>query len=338
MIAWIRHPPSTLRGLPPVAVWDDRLARVLPIVFAVSTGFQVTKYVVTPAWIGFDASLYTAAAREWLGGGDPWSVSAFGILYGAPPPTLLVFGPFAFLPDSIAAAIWVIGSFVLASLAIRALGFKWWWIAFWPIVDGCLVGNPDIAVLAALVLVGRRFEFLAPILKVYAIFPMLADRRWRSLSVAGLIIGASVILLPWESWWKNLPLVSDSIARVADSSSVAGDVPLTLIAVIALAMLGPRRAGWLVVPVLWPWTQPHYLATSLPVLTPTLAILWSVPDLPPQVMLGSVIISAIGLRFFPAVGAEHSARPAVEPDRVLQADTRTRTSAATDAAHAMEKR
>ena len=307
-ISWIRDPPSNLDGLPPLASWDRRLATILPLVFAISTGIQITRYITIPEWIGFDASLYAAAAGAWLSGADPWSVSSNGIPFGAPPPTLLPFVPFAWMPGSLVALLWIVGSFAAAMLAIRALGLRWWWIAFWPIVDGCLVGNPNIAVLALLVISKQRFASLSPILKIYAAIPLMAERRWKSIAISGVILLVTFAFLPWSTWFASLPAISSSLDRFADTTSVAGNVPLMAIGLLALASLGLRRAGWLFVPVLWPWTQTHYLAISVPVLTPTIAILWSVPGLPPSAVLGSVILAAVGFRFFP------SADPASESE------------------------
>jgi hypothetical protein len=276
---------------------------VLPFVFAISTGFQITKYIVVPQGVGFDAGLYTAAARAWLSGGDPWLVTSHGIPFGAPPPTLLVYAPFTLLPDWLVVQIWIIGSFALAFLAIRTIGFRWWWICFWPIVDGALVGNPDVAVLALLVMARQRLAWLAPVLKVYAVFPLVSMRRWKAIAGAAATLVITAPLLPWSLWLADLPSISAGLERFADTTSVAGNMPLMVVGALALAALGVRRAGWLIVPVLWPWTQPHYLAMSVPALTPMLAILWSIPGPPPLVMLGSVVLAAVGFRRFPQTGS-----------------------------------
>jgi hypothetical protein len=295
----LRQSATSLRDLPPLAAWDRYLARILPYVFAISTGFQVTKYIVVPQGIGFDARLYTAAARAWLTGGDPWSVTSLGIPFGAPPPTLLAYAPFTPLPDALISAIWIVGSFALAFLAVRAIGLRWWWICFWPIVDGALVGNPDVAVLALLVIAHQRLAWLAPILKIYAVFPLVSMWRWKAILGAAAVLLVTAPVLPWSMWLAELPSISRALSQVADTTSVAGSIPLMIVGVLALLALGFRRAGWLVVPVLWPWTQPHYLAISVPVLTPSLAILWSIPGPPPLVMLGSVVLTAVGFRLAP---------------------------------------
>ena len=48
---------SLFAGLPPSARWDGALGRILPYAMAISTGFGITRYVVAPQGIGFDARL-----------------------------------------------------------------------------------------------------------------------------------------------------------------------------------------------------------------------------------------------------------------------------------------
>ena len=276
--------------------WDHPLARLVPYVFAAVTGFQILKYfVVSPAGIGFDTRLYLEASRAWLAGGDPWSVSSLGIFYGAPPPTLLAFAPLTALPTELVVWLVVAGSFVLAAMAFRSLGMPMWWLAAWPIVDGSLVGNPDVALLAVLTINRGRLAWIAPFLKIYGVLPLIADRRVRMLAVVFVALTSSALILPWSMWLAELPTISVRLAQVSDTTSVFGMPLLMAIAAIALLSLGLRRAGWLAVPVLWPSTQPHYLAMSLPALSPWLAIAWSFPQ--PYFVAGSVLIEAVvGIR------------------------------------------
>jgi uncharacterized protein (TIGR03382 family) len=276
------------------APWDRRLYRILPIVFALSTGFQITKYIVVPQGLGFDAQLYVLAAERWLAGGDPWSATLLGIRFAAPPPTLLAVTPLTLLPPSLIAPIVMVVLLALAWLAIRSLGLPLWWLAFWPITDSILVGNPDVAVLAALVIAGRRFDFLAPFGKIYAVVPMIADRRWRSIAVSALAMILTAPLLPWALYVAQFSALAASLEAVSATTSVYGAPVLMAVAVVSLLVLGVRRAGWLSVPILWPWTQPHYMAISVPALSPTIAIAWSVPGCPPAIALGGVVAAAIG--------------------------------------------
>lgn len=310
-------------GLPPSARWDGALGRILPYAMAISTGFGITRYVVAPQGIGFDARLYVAAADAWLRGGNPWQVTSLGVPFAAPPPTLLALAPFTVLPTWVLTPVFVVGSFLLAALAIRSLNLPMWWLTFWPIVDGAMVGNPDVAVLWALVIASRRADVLAPILKIYALIPLVGERRWRSLISVGLILLASAPILPWAQWVEALPSSTRAFEAVAQPSAALGHPVLLVVALIALTSLGFRRAAWLAVPVLWPWTQTHYFAMSTPALTPTLAIIWGLPVAPPVLVLGAVIASAIGFRLWPA-RPDTSARawlPSVRPplDRSPQA-------------------
>ena len=178
---------------------------------------------------------------------------------------------------------------------------------FWPIVDGAMVGNPDVAVLFTLVIAGRRFDVVAPILKVYAVFPLLGERRWRSLLALSLIVLISALILPWAQWLQAMPSSARAFEAVAQPSAALGNPALLIVAVIALASLGFRRAAWLAVPVLWPWTQPHYFAMSTPALTPLLAIVWGLPVAMPALVLTGIVVTAIGFMFWPA-GPDTSSR------------------------------
>lgn len=210
--------------------------------------------------------------------------------FGAPPPTLLVFAPLTVLPEIVAVWLVIIGSFVLAGLAFRSIGMPLWWLVAWPVVDGSLVGNPDVALLAVLVLNRGRFSWLAPFLKIYGFGPLLGERRVRQIVIATAAMVLTFAILPWGTWWSELPLISQRLALVSDTSSVYGIPVLMVVAAIALLSLGLRRASWLAVPVLWPYTQPHYLTMALPALSPWLAVAWSFPH--PMVVAGSVVIEA----------------------------------------------
>jgi hypothetical protein len=307
LTTWFRAGPERgFEGLPPLARWDAPIRRILPIAFAAHAGLVVAKFWVVPAAIGYDARLYAAAARAWLQGGDPWAVSDGGVLFSAPPPTLIPMVPLTPLPDVPLSAVVVIGSFALALAAVRSLGLPLWWVLFSPIIDGVMLGNPDVAVLAALVVLGRRFDVIAPLLKVYALAPLAADRRWRTIGLFALIVLVSVLVLPWGRWIAAGPLVQENLQRFATTTSVYGSLPLMIVAIVALLSMGVRRAGWLAVPVLWPWTQPHYLAMSTPAVTPLLALVGTLPLIPPPLMLGTIVVVAVGARWFPAAA---EARP-----------------------------
>lgn len=268
-----------------------RTAWVVPFVFLSLSAIVVLKYIQTPVWVGLDASLYAQAAAAWLAGSDPWAVSQIGIYFAAPPPTLLPFALFAWMPPLAVSLIWIVGSFVMAWLAVRALRLPIWWIAFPPIVDAALVGNPDVAVLAFLVCAGGRLGGLAPFFKIYAFIPMVGERRWREIATAVALLAVTALILPWGLWFSQLPVITGHLVSVSASTSVFGQPVLMAVAVVALLSLGLRRAGWLAVPILWPYTQFHYAAISVPGLTPYLALCWCFPT--PEVWLVSTCVFAV---------------------------------------------
>ncbi len=281
-----------LRGSSTPTDWRRGLWRVVPYVFALTAGFQLLRYVyIEPHVIGFDARLYAAAARDWLQGGNPWETSMLGIYFAAPPPTLLAFVPFTVLSPATVSVIWVVGSVALAIAALRSLGMPLWWLAFWPILDGILIGNPDVAVLALLVLARGRLSAVAPLFKIYAFLPMFAERRVGQIALALGLLALSFPFLPWFSWIEQLPTVTDHLRAVSPTTSVFGHPVGMAIAVAALAALGIRRAGWLAVPALWPYTQVHYLALSVPAMSAVLAIAWSFPH--PIIVVTGLVIEAV---------------------------------------------
>ena len=89
------------------------------------------------------------------------------------------------------------------------------------------------------------------------------------------------------------------LARTAEGTSVFGNIPLMIVASVALLSLGVRRAGWLGVPVLWPWTQIHYMVIAIPAMSPLIALVWCLPGVPPVAVLGSVVVAAIAHRLIP---------------------------------------
>ena len=103
------------------------------------------------------------------------------------PPAVLAFVPTAWLPESVVAIVSAGVSFAAGAWIIGRLGLAWWWLLFPPLVMGALSANPGVVLLALLLSRWPPAEGLAGALKVYAILPMLAERRWRGLAAFGLI-------------------------------------------------------------------------------------------------------------------------------------------------------
>ena len=250
--------------------------------------------------LGGDAVLYAAAASAWLAGEDPWLVTipwAGGTVnpFAAPPTSLLPFVPFSFLPPVATAAFWVAADVVAIVLVVRRLRLPWLWCLFPPAVDAAVLGNPEPVMLAILVLAPSRLAGLAVLVKVYAGVPLLASRRWGALALA-LVLGLlSLPLLPWREFFEAAPRIAAAHATQSGGGLSAWAVPILIpFAVIGLALVGPRRAGWLVVPVLWPFAQLHYATIALPRLSIAGGLLFSLP-IPGATAVGAIVLGAIAL-------------------------------------------
>lgn len=246
--------------------------------FAGTTGFLATIFILYPEHLGHDARLYAEASRLWLEGMDPWTTpiaQCNGCYYGSTPPTLLLYAPFAYAPPAFTATVWIVGQTALVTFALRRTHLPLWWLVFPPVSSAILGGNPDALVLVAL-LTGPRW--LAPLAKVYGGLPLLAERRWRDIGIAAAICAASLLVLPWLTFLRDFGFISGRLAAQNWNLSAWGIWPLWVAAGVALLSLGPRRAAYLAVPAIWPSTQIHYAAMSVPMLTtPLLAIGFALP-------------------------------------------------------------
>lgn len=234
---------------------------------------------------GGDAVLYARGARAFLDGGNPWSAVLVGsgqsFHFSGLPPTVLAFIPLAWLPEAVTAWGSVALSVAAAVLIVRRLKLAWWYLAFPPLVLGVYAGNPQI-VLLALLLMGAGP--LGAMLKVYAVVPMAGEGRWRGLAVTGAIFAASVAIVPglWSQWASQLGSVSATLVSEANGGFSAWAQPwpvlvATIIALVIIAVHDRRAAGWLAVPALWPASEYYYATMVLPIATPLLAFAMAIP-------------------------------------------------------------
>lgn len=251
--------PESRRGIDWRYVRPVVVGALLPIWFATYSGLTLIEYA-DKNYLGIDVLLYRNAAIAVLEGTDPWAIQATGLAFAGPPTTLLFYLPTALIPLDLA-TILLMGAGLGAGLwAVRRLRLPIWWIFFPPVFEAIIVGNPDVMVLA-LLLVEGPLAGIAAGLKVYAVIPLLAQRRWRALLVAGLSAVASLPLVP------QFIASSGTVATVLDSQTAgvsAWGTPILVPALIALFLLRRHGAEWLVVPAIWPNTQGHYGAMALP--------------------------------------------------------------------------
>jgi hypothetical protein len=271
--------------------------------------------------LGWDAIVYSHAAQALLAGSDPWAVEIFGIHFAAPPPSLLPFVPFAWLPDIAVAAAWVAIALVSSIYAVRTLRLPWFWLLFPPIVLGVLAGSSAPLVLALLVRGGVAADAAAVVARVFAAAPLLVLGRWRGLVAAAVVAFVTLTFLAWPRFLDALPAIAATLSSQASGGLSAVVQPLTLvIAVVSLVLLGRRRAAWLAVPALWPATQLYYASIALPVLgeMPLVAIAIASAGTPGLIafgLAGQVLIDRLmpRLRRLPWVGEVERPAPRAAP-------------------------
>lgn len=208
------------------------------------------------------------------------------------PPTVVAFVPFTILPEAISAFLWVALSALAAVIIVRRLQLAWWYLLFPPMLVSVWAGNPQLP-LIALILVGGAA--LAPLLKIYALVPLVGEGRWRAVALALALVAATVLVAPslWVSYLGEWSTLAARQVTEAHGGLSAWGLPLpflamTVAALGVLAVLDPRAAGWLAVPVLWPGSQLQYGTMALPVAGPlTLGLLAvQLPYLPALIPFG----------------------------------------------------
>jgi hypothetical protein len=237
-------------------------------------------------WVGVDAHIYYRGSAAWLAGTDPWSASAelmgAAFHYAGLPPTVIAFAPMTLLPESTFVFSWLIIGFLAAVYTVRRLHLSWYWLAFPPMVEGVLTGNPGIVILALLVTANPVANAVAAMLKVYAVLPLIGEARRRSIVAAAIILAATLAMFPlWVDYISTASVRTVRLMVEADGGyGWAGNSALLLMAaasMLVLARIDRRAAGWLVVPALWPASEFHYSTLALPVIQPILALTLAIP-------------------------------------------------------------
>jgi hypothetical protein len=273
---------------------------VLPIVFIFFSGRWFAAFLAGPDSFGYDARLYAIAARAMLEGRDPYTADLFGGTFAGPPTSLLPLVPFAYLPQPVVAVTWIAVNLVIAVLVLRRLQLPPWWLAFPPLFFPIFVGSVEIPMIGLLIL-GGRLRGLSMVIKPYAALPLVAERLWRDLALGVAVTVVSLAILPWGMFVSELPRIQAALTNQAFGSNATADPRLLVIAVIALASLGIRRALWLATPVLSPLARVHYAAMTVPVLTPLLALFWAIQV--PGAIVAGIVVVAVWERLAPQGGA-----------------------------------
>jgi hypothetical protein len=222
-----------------------------------------------------DSTLYLRGTAAWLRGDDPWSVHMTTLYYAAAPPSLLPMVPFAILPEGLGLAALFVLSLAASFWTLRRLGLPWWWITWPPLVDNLWNGNPQLFLVPLLL---GPVAWFAPVVKAYAIVPLLIQFRFRAIVLTAIFGLVTLPLLPWGLFLSRLSETSTLLSEQSQGGMSAWFFPILVpFAVIALIVMGRDRASWWAIPALWPSTQWYYSLMALPALTPLTAAILAAP-------------------------------------------------------------
>jgi hypothetical protein len=300
--------PTSARRLDTTAAVQIVERLVLPVVFgAITVG---TLWLSIGGWFGLDARVYRAAAAAVLAGHDPWRVTVDGLPFAGPPPTLLMYLPAAFVPESVAVVAYTVLNIVAAVVLVRSLRLPSWWLLFPPISGSIIVGNPDVVV-ACLAVCGGRFAGLAIPIKLYAAIPLLFERRFGAIALGAAVCALTLPLVPM--FMADAGVINGTFDAFADGRLSAWGSPLFVPTLIAILLMRARGGGWLAVPALWPHTQLHYACLALPALRgrPVVAIALSIGfvQLAPAAILAQAAWELWRLRRTRTTEAQRGLRP-----------------------------
>ena len=251
--------------------------------------------IVGPVDFGWDAVVYTRAARALLDGGNPWLAGIPNATFAAPPPSLIPFLPFAYLPEPVVQATWVGLSIVSAVYVIRRLRLAWWWLLFPPLLLAIAAGSSALPLVALLVRGGVYADAAAVVGRIYSAVPLVLFGRVRALLLAGAVVLVTAPFLAWDRYIRDLPAISALLAQQSGGGNSATAIPILIpVAVVGLILLGRRKAAWLAVPALWPNAQEYYAVIALPVAAevPIVTMAMATPLTPGIIAVGLVLQGA----------------------------------------------
>jgi hypothetical protein len=277
---------------------------LLPAYFLMLSVMDTSRHY--PEALGIDARIYLRAAMAFRLGEDPWQAvvlkpSGDPLHFAALPPTVVALWPFTFLPERVAVWLFIWLAVLSAFWIIRRLGLPLWWLLFPPLVQGVFVANPQILLLALLLGSSPLLAALAPMLKIYAVAPLIGERRVRAILLTGAFLMASVVLFP-DLWSQYVGASNDVARRLFEEASggysaTGTSTPLLVAALVGLGLLALydfRAAGWLAAPALVPASQLHLSTMAMPVLARAPNIWMTVLLAAPVRGLPSAVIAVYG--------------------------------------------
>jgi hypothetical protein len=244
--------------------WQD-LFLLLWFTF-MSTWRVIGPAIKGPVDFGWDAVVYAHAARALIEGGNPWASGVPYITYAAPPPSMLPFLPFAYLPDIAVQAIWVALAVLSAVYVIRRLRLPFWWFMFPPLLLAIAAGSSALPLVALMVRGGAAFDAAAAVGRIYSALPLLLLGRVQALLLAAGVLIVTAPFLGWDRYIRDLPAITTLMSQQSGGGNSALAVPILLpLALAGLVLVGRQKAAWLIVPALWPNAQDYYAVIALPI-------------------------------------------------------------------------
>jgi hypothetical protein len=265
--------------------------------FAWQTYDRISFFVRLHFPVGIDAMIYHRGVVAWLNGENPWNAAVGAYHYAGTPVSTVLMAPAGLLSEELFTIAWLGLSLVATIWTLRRLHFPLWWILFPPIAEALFSGNPQLVVVALLVANHSVASAVATALRVYAFVPLVGEGRWRQIVLAVSFNLTTIAIAPglWLDYVAQFGAISSRLEYESLRGLSAFYFPIllgiTVFALLILALRDRRAAGWLAVPAAWPSSQFHYSTMALPVMTPLLAVLLSIPHLrlPPVVIILEVI-------------------------------------------------
>lgn len=266
-------------------------SRALPLIFLIVSVINLGRQF--QELLGVDARIYIRAAANLRSGLGPWDAfvadpSGYQLHFTALPPSVAIFTPFTFIPERLAVWLWIWASLLAAGYIVRRLNLPLWWLLFPPLTEGIFTANPQIVLLAFLLSGSTILASLAPVLKIYAIAPLMGERRWSALLLVSALLLLS-LAAQTELWGQYLSIAPDIAARNFKESLGGFSAftfgpwlaALAFVGLLLLAVADWRAAGWLAAPAVLPVSQFHLSTFAMPVLAersmPIMAVLFALP-------------------------------------------------------------
>ena len=190
--------------------------------FAWQTYHRLSLFAALNFPIGIDAHIYYRGVVAWLRGGDPWSasVAAGGAAYhySGTPVTTVILAPAALLDEGTFTVVALVATWLAAVFILRRVRLPLWWLLFPPISEALFSANPQIVVLALLLVKGPWAAAIGTALKVYAFIPLVGEARWRAIAIAVAFNAATVPFAVglWAQYIDQFQEISNRLARRID--------------------------------------------------------------------------------------------------------------------------